>query len=46
MDTQPKEEIKAENEEDPMAFHKESGLTPDVEVNIKKNKIIVFIVGL
>jgi len=31
MDT--KEDIKVENVEDPMAFHKENGLTPDVEVN-------------
>ncbi|ORX41645.1 protein dpy-30 [Piromyces finnis] len=36
MDT--KDEIKNENKEDPMAFHKESGLTQDVENAIKTEK--------
>ncbi|KAG4098014.1 Dpy-30-domain-containing protein [Neocallimastix lanati (nom. inval.)] len=36
MDT--KEDIKVENVEDPMAFHKENGLTPDVENAIKTEK--------
>jgi len=38
MDT--KDEIKNESKEDPMAFHKESGLTQDVEVILNQSFII------